>query len=144
MEICFPINTLLLLSHTLANLEGWWVEGWGLGWVGGGGGGVPPPALSLCFGVRQQSPVLCGERSRLCKRLVWACAAQSATFMLLFCVSPQKQVLFLNVWFHWILVNFKYGQLSRKVHSSVINSPSNWLICHFEAVFVCLLTKWLP
>lgn len=139
MEICFPINTFLLLSHTLANLEGWWVG------RGGGGGGGPASCSFVGFLVWGNKALFYVEKGRdgergLCQSL--ELRAQPPCFCFVHCCKNKS--FFLNLWSHFILVKFKYGQMSREVHSVVINCASNWLICHLEAVFVCLFTKWLP
>lgn len=107
MEICFPINTLVPLSHTLAHLEGLV----GLREVGGEGLRL---LFHLWFLVWGNKALIYVEKGQwLCEMLVWECGAQSATSVLLFCVSSQKTSPFFffkkKKRFHWILVKFKYG-----------------------------------
>lgn len=139
MEICFPINTRSFCSATHLQI----CRAGGLG-RGAGGGGGPASCSFSGFLVWGNKALFYVEKGRDCERGLCQSLELRAQPPCFCFVHRCKYKYFFNLWSHFILVKFKYGQMSREVHSVVINRASNWLICHLEAVFVCLFTNWLP
>lgn len=117
-----------------------------VGLVGWGGEvvveGVPPPAPSLVFWCEATKPCFMWRKVETVKEAcvrVWSSERNLRASVL--SIVANTSLFFFNLWSHFILVKFKYGQMLREVHSVVINRASNWLICHLEAVFVCSFTK---